>query len=322
MPFYQNVAENGPDACRGGDRFVDCLDDLAGLPAADALVLLDAHHGYAANTLTALDPAVLDEDTPGVIDPSLDVFNPANGYSPSGSTYSAEFRARYFRAQAERMARLTSRALERRRAIAEGRGLFPDDEPFLLARAQARIWQLDPSLVAHTRGAYPILKSDGSTVVDVARSVRVAGVTPGGSGEPGLTPAVNASYAQGAVNYTVQSWLSSHALRVNPERYVVTEDGIDGIDWRSSNTSTPANLAGVRAPLLILAMTGHYWMVSAETFFERAASTDKELVFVEGASHNITPCTACATTPGEYGDTVKTTFDHVSAWLDQRFTRR
>jgi hypothetical protein len=322
MPFYQNVAENGLEACRGDDRFVDCPDELAGLPAADALVLLDAHHGYAANTLTALDPAVLDEDKPNVVEPSLDAFNPANGYSPGGSTYSAEFRARYFQAQAERMARLTERALDRRRAIAEGRGLFPDDEPFLLARGQARIWQLDRSLVSHTRGAYPILRPDGSKVVDVARSVRVAGVTPGGSGSAGLTPAVNASYAEGAVTYTVQSWLSGNALRVSPERYMVTDDAIEGIDWRSSNTSTPANLEGVRAPVLIVAMTGHYWMVSAELFFERTASQDKELVFVEGAAHNITPCRACETTPGEYGDTVKTTFDYVAAWLDQRFTRR
>jgi hypothetical protein len=38
MPFYQNLAENGPAACRGQGRFVDCPDDLAGLPPADALV--------------------------------------------------------------------------------------------------------------------------------------------------------------------------------------------------------------------------------------------------------------------------------------------
>src|SRR5947207_578623 len=56
------------------------------------------------------------------------------------------------------------------------------------------------------------------------------------------------------------------------------------------------------APTLIMAMTGHYWMVSAELFFERARSTDKELVFVEGASHNIVPCRACESTPGEYGE--------------------
>jgi hypothetical protein len=121
------------------------------------------------------------------------------------------------------------------------------------------------------------------------------------------------------VSYTVRSWLSGNALRVDPERYRVTEDVIEGIDWHSSNTSTPANLEGVHVPTLLLAMTGHYWMVSAELFLEHSASTDKQLVFVEGASHNITPCRACESTPGQYGDTVKRTFDYVAGWLDRRF---
>jgi hypothetical protein len=295
MPFYQQLAERPSTE----------------LPPADALVLLDAHHGYAANTLTALDPAVLD--------PTLDIFSPENGYDPAGSHYSAEFRARYFRGQAERMLRLNALARERLRAIESGTSQFPDDEAFLVPRGQARIWQLDSSLVSRTRQAHPILKGDGATVVDVARSVRVAGVTPAGRGEPGLTPAMNASFHQGAVSYTVRSWLSSNALQVDPDRYNVTEDAIVGIDWHSSNTSTPANIEGVRAPTLIMAMTGHYWLVSAETFFECSASVDKELVFVEGASHNIVPCRACESVPGEYGDTVKRTFDYVTEWLDHRF---
>ena len=317
MPFYQNLAENGVGAC--SDHFVDRPHELAGLPAADGLVLLDAHHGYSANTLTAMDPAVRDEATPNAVDPSLDVFNPANGYDPAGGTYGDDFRRRYFHAQAERMQRMTERAEARRKVIARGEGLFPDDEPFLLARAQARLWQLDTSLISHTRGAYPILKPDGSTVVDVPHSVRVAGVTPGSGGEPRLSAQTNASFAQGAVMYTVLSWLSSNALRVDPDRYRISEDSIEGIDWSSSNTSTPANLSGVHVPLLIMAMTGHYWMVPAEIFLEHATSSDKQLVFVEGASHNITPCRACEHVPGQYGDTVKITFDYVSTWLIERF---
>lgn len=319
MPFYQNVAENGPSACRGQGRFVDCSDELAGLPPADALVLLDAHHGYSANTLTSMDPAVTNESTPNVVEPSLDVFNPANGYDPAGGTYSDDFRRRYFRAQADRMLRLNERALARRDAIQQGQGLFPDDEPFLLARGQARLWQLDTSLISHTRGAYPILKPDGSTVVDVPHSVRVAGVTPGSGGEPSLTARTNASYADGAVTYTVQSWLSSNALKIDPERYTVTADSIEGIDWNSSNTSTPANMEGVHVPVLIMSMTGHYWMVPSEIFLQHAASQDKQLVFVEGASHNLTTCTACEQFPGQYGDTVKTTFDYVAGWLRERY---
>jgi hypothetical protein len=283
------------------------------------VVLLDAHHGYSANTLTSMDPAVRDEVSPNVVDASLDVFNPANGYDPAGGTYSDDFRRRYFRAQAERMLRLTDRALARRTLIAQGKGLFPDDEPFLLARGQARLWQLDTSLISHTREAYPVLKPDGSTVVEVPHSVRVAGVTPGSGGEPSLTARTNASFVEGAVNYTVMSWLSNNALRVDRARYLVTEDSIEGIDWNSSNTSTPANIEGVHVPLLIMSMTGHYWMVPSEIFLQHASSQDKQLVFVEGASHNLTPCRACEQYPGQYGDTVKTTFDYVAAWLRERF---
>lgn len=319
MPFYQNIAENGVAACRVPGRFAQCGDQLAGLPPADALVLLDAHHGYAANTLTSLDPAVRDESSPNVIDPTLDVFNPQNGYNVAGSTYSDAFKRRYFRAQAERMQRLTDRALARMQAITEGKGMFPDDEPFPLARSQARMWQLDPSLISRTKGAYPILRPDGSVVVDVPRSVRVAGVTPGSGGAPSLTAQQNASWAQGAVAYTVRSWLSGNALRVDPDRYSITEDDIQGIDWNSSNTSTPANLAGVHVPLLIMAMTGHYWMVPGEIFFQHAASSDKQLVFVEGAAHGLTTCRPCEQFPGQYGDTAKTTFDYVANWLRERF---
>jgi pimeloyl-ACP methyl ester carboxylesterase len=319
MPFYQNVAENGVAACRVPGRLTQCGEELAGLPVADGLVLLDAHHGYSANTLTSMDPAVRDESSPNAIDSSLDVFNPMNGYDVSGSNYGEAFKRRYFRAQAERMQRLTDRALARLSAITQGKGLYPDDEPFPLARGQARIWQLDPSLVAHTKAAYPILKADGSAVVDVARSVRVAGVTPGSGGAPSLTAQQNASFDQGAVVYTVKSFLSGNALRVDPERYYITEDDIQGIDWSSSNTSTPANLEGVQAPLLIMAMTGHYWMVPGEIFYQHAASSDKQLVFVEGASHGISTCKACEQYSGQYGDTVQTTFDYVAGWLRERY---
>jgi hypothetical protein len=319
MPFYQNVAENGVAVTQGAERISQGGQELSGLPAADALVLLDAHHGYAANTLTSMDPAVVDESNPGRIDPALDVFNPDNGYDPAGSRYDGDFKRRYFRAQAERMLRLTERAQERLAVIERGDGHFPDDEPFTLARGQARIWQLDTSIVSRTKGAYPILRPDGSTATDVPRSVRVAGVTPGSGGEPGLTPRQNASWAQGAFPYSVRSWLSGNAISVDPDRYMASEDDVQGIDWRTSNTSTPLNLEGVHVPLLIMAMTGHYWMVPGEIFLQHAASQDKELVFVEGASHNITPCAACEEFPGQFGDTVKRTFDYVAGWISQRF---
>jgi pimeloyl-ACP methyl ester carboxylesterase len=320
MPFYQNVAENGLESLRSLGRFVQPDPGLAELPPADGLILLDPHHGYSANTLTSLDPSVLDESQPATIGPELDVFNPSNGYDSNHPSYTAEFTRRYFRVQAERMNRLNTRALERLAAIQRGKGLYPDDEPFPVARTQARIWQLDTTMVSRTRGAYAVLRANGASSVEVARSVRVAGVTRGSAGAAAMSAAENASYHAGAVMYTVKSWLSSNAIDVDPAEYAVTEDDIRGIDWTSSATSTPANLAASHVPLLILAMTGHYWMVPSEIFYTAAAATDKELVFVEGASHNLVPCRACEHYPGEYGDTVRTIFDHVAAWLRARYS--
>jgi hypothetical protein len=308
MPFYQNVAQNGVEACRRPERIVPCTDELAGLPPADGLVLLDAHHGYGANTLTSMDAAVTADGDPRAVDPALDMYAPQNGYGPDGSTYAPEFVARYLAGQAAREERLVAAARAASERVAEGAGRFPDAEPFTLVRGDARLWQCDVRLVSHTRGSYPVLRADGSATVEVARTVRV----------PSCDPESNASFGGGAIQYTAEAFLSSQSIRTTPD-FAITEDDIRGVDWASSNTSTPANLEGVTVPLLVLAMTGHYWMVSSEIFYEHAASTDKELAFVEGATHGFTPCTACAQTPDQFGDTVRTTFDHVGAWLGRHY---
>jgi len=109
MSLYQAVAENGPSYCKGENKLVECGDDLAGLPPADGIVFADAHPGNSINTLRGLNPAVADEsnppDAPLVAD--LDPFDPKNGFNPNGaSNYPAEFQARYFKAQADRMNKL------------------------------------------------------------------------------------------------------------------------------------------------------------------------------------------------------------------------
>ena len=46
-------------------------------------------------------------------------------------------------------------------------------------------------------------------------------------------------------------------------------------------------------------------------------SADKTIAFVEGANHGYTTCTRCEQTPGQYGDTLKTTYDYVDGWLSK-----
>ena len=81
---------------------------------------------------------------------------------------------------------------------------------------------------------------------------------------------------------------------------------MDGIDWCSSNNSTPCALQSISVPLLITAMGGHYFIRDNEIHYEMAASKDKDFVVVEGATHGITPCTACEKTPGQYSNVTRT----------------
>ena len=60
--------------------------------------------------------------------------------------------------------------------------------------------------------------------------------------------------------------------------------------------------------------------LAAETICDMAASADKTIAFVEGASHKFTPAHACEAFPGQFGDTMAILHDFIAEWLE-RFTR-
>ena len=93
----------------------------------------------------------------------------------------------------------------------------------------------------------------------------------------------------------------------------------DDIDYCSNNNSTPCHLQKITVPILILGMGGHYFLRENEIHYEVSASADKEYIIIEGASHGIRPCKACETTPGQYSNTVKNTFDYMQKWINARF---
>jgi hypothetical protein len=53
--------------------------------------------------------------------------------------------------------------------------------------------------------------------------------------------------------------------------------------------------------------------------YEMAVSKDKDFVVVEGATHNIEPCTQCETRKGQYGNATKNFFNYVNRWITSRF---
>src|SRR5581483_12075520 len=74
------------------------------LPKADGLITLNAAEGEGIHLAHHLDPSITVEEDPFSYDPSLDMYNPANGFRlpPEETHYSKEFLDRYAKAQQER----------------------------------------------------------------------------------------------------------------------------------------------------------------------------------------------------------------------------
>ena len=102
--YYQAVAEKGPSYCQGPNKLSQCdssgPNSVAGLTAADGIILADAHPGNTVNSLRAINPSVREgqdhevvgvnaDNGPIIPNKKLDPFDPDNGYNPNGkSTYS------------------------------------------------------------------------------------------------------------------------------------------------------------------------------------------------------------------------------------------
>ncbi len=301
--FYQAVAEKGGHYCRGPNKLVECDGAFDGLPKADGLVLADAHPGVSVNGLRSLNPSVLDERDPKKIDPALDPFNPANGYTDGASRYSDAFRRKYFAAQSARMNRLIDAALAQQQKMRAGTAPYPDDEALVVTRFEgARLMELDPGVHHGTVKPQKLLKNDGDVVTRIVESVRTAA--------RGYA-ARNASFAGGARVMTLQSFLSANAIR--------SRDSMDDIDWCSSNNSTRCAVRNITLPILITAMGAHYFIRDNELHYEDAASRDKDFIVIEGATHGFAPCTACENTPGQYANSLRNFFDYVAKWINARF---
>jgi pimeloyl-ACP methyl ester carboxylesterase len=304
LSFYQSVAENGSAICSDAKKLSPCDKSLEGLPPADGMVFFDAHPGTAITFLRSLDASVVSEDDPTKTDPALDPYSPVNGYRPQGSSkYSEAFKKRYFAAQAARMNRLIDMALDRRARMQAGTYPYPDDDVFYIPRATAWLLQVDTSIEAATLKPRKLLRNDGRIVERIVRTVR----------KPNPGQAQKNRTFDGGKLLTVQSFLGARAVRAT--------DSLNGIDVWSNNNSTAANLQNIRAPILMMVAGAHYFIRDNEQMFEGAASADKDLIYIEGATHGFFPCTWCNRNKDAYSNAVANTFDHAKAWIDKRFAR-
>ena len=311
MAAYQDIAENGLKACQGSEKLLKCPDSVGQLTPADGLMLVDANYGLGTMVLFSLDPAIVDEGTGRVVDPALDLYSPANGFTARGAHYSSAFIAAFQKAVAMRNIRLIAAAEARLAAIQDENGVFSDDEPLNVPGANFgfsnnKLYAQDTSLLSHTKAPHLLLKKDGGTVTEIVHTVRPA--TSNGS--------QTGTYMDGALKTTVKTFLGTYAIRVSSD-FAYDEDSIRGVDWNSSYTTPISSVKTVSAPLLAMGMTGSWEYLAAEMIYDNAGSKDKSIAFVEGATHLYTTCKECETVPGEYGDTLKTTYDHIDGWLSK-----
>jgi len=308
MTSYQDIAENGVKVCQDDVKIQKCPDSLAGLPPADGVILGDANWGIANDVLTGIDPSVTN-DNGMKVNPDLDMFNPKNGFDSAGSHFSDEFIHKFLAAQGKRNNAIIDLALERQAAIKAGKGNYSDNEPFVIAGAiftENKLYASDMHLLAHTEKPWPLVHADGSITTEIVPSVRVP------------TLKANPSHSmRAALKTTVNSFLSTYAIRATDEYSYGEVTAERGVIWKSSRASNPGNVEGITVPFLTMAMTGSFEMGSAETIHNHTKSADKTLVYIEGATHVYTPCTKCEKTPGQFGDTVKTLYDYADGWLSK-----
>ncbi|MFM1815535.1 MAG: hypothetical protein RLZ98_2230 [Pseudomonadota bacterium] len=303
--YYQAVQEVGLAYCKGANKLWECASEVAGGPKADGLILYDAHPGNPVNTLRSLNPSILDEADPTKVEPSLDPFNPANGFNPDGpSTYSGEFKARYFKAQSERMNRLIDKALKMRADMKAGRHATPDNDVFTFYRNRARLMELDMTVHPGTLKPRKLLKNDGS-VDDSKPVMSVRQPNPANARR-------DKRFSSGVKALTVTAFLTANATR--------SANSDDGVDACSSNNSTHCAIQSITVPVLVIAMGGHYFIRDNEITFELAKSQDKDYVVVEGATHTGTPCAPCAKATGkDYSNATKNVFDYMAKWINARY---
>ena len=119
------------------------------------------------------------------------------------------------------------------------------------------------------------------------------------------------AFDRGTKLLTIRSFLSTQA--------VLSSNSLDGIDHCSSNNSTVCAVRSISVPMMVAGMGAYLFIRDSEEEFENAKSADRDLVFIEGATHGFTPCANCAAPQSSYNNSVKNLFDYVRDWTITRF---
>ncbi|MGI6231373.1 MAG: alpha/beta hydrolase [Prevotella sp.] len=311
MTAYQLIAERGTGVLKD-KLFNDYTEDLSNLPKADGMLLLDANYGNSVMRLISLDPNIKGAGQGMDINEQLNLADPKVGYVEGQSShYTAAFKKAYLQAQRQRLNSLMEYAQKRLQLVKEGKGSYAEDEPFVVAGANQirffnKLFPEDLSLLAHTAKAHTLLHGDGTATNEIVHSVRAP-----------MKADAKSNTLDAAMTTTLKGFLSACAIKVTPD-FNITATGFEGIDWTSNINNPIGNSEGITVPTLMVGMTGSWEYLAAELIYNHIGSKDKQIAFVEGASHMfVADPDAEKFNHKDYGDTVKALFDYVDKWLSQ-----
>jgi len=316
--YYQALLENGPSYCQGRNKLTQCPFTGAEFTPADkanGIIFVDAHPGVGVNQLRSLNASVVNEDQPfgPASNPTLDPFDPNHGYNELGdSTYSNRFVGKYAQGQSRRMNGLIKEAQLIKKKIALGliETADPNDltqHPFPIFRANARMVQLSTGVQCCTQNPTRLLQDTDGTLSapQIIHTVRVP--------QPEIRD--DDEDKNEFEDLSLTSFLSANAIK--------SKNSLDEskIDWCSTNNSTPCAAAQIHVPTLVMAMQGHYFIRDGEYIYESSASLDKQFVVVEGATHGLGNCSACAAFhgTGPYTNVPLNLWNYVANWANAHF---